>query len=151
MQQFEVMYGGKVEVTRLGEVFLKAEIKDRVNRYLDFYKDGKLIMKSSVFSFVIWNKIKVTFQDLPDSFTVIERVGQLQYKMRFGSLNVNTVYHPFGSPLYSIYLDKEGIAEVTSPKLLIGGYDKFTIVSQSDDDTINLYLLLALLIQMKPR
>jgi hypothetical protein len=77
MQQFEIMYRGEVEVTRLGEVFLQAEIKDRVNRYLDFYKDGKLILKSSHFSFFLWNRIKILFKNLPDIIGSIERIGTM--------------------------------------------------------------------------
>jgi hypothetical protein len=62
---------------------------------------------------------------------------------------VNTVHRSLNGQEILFYLNEEEVARVTYPKLLIAGYDKSTMVSQSDNDTINLYLLIAFLIQIK--
>lgn len=147
---FSIIYGGTIEVFKNEDIFLKANVNNRIKTHLNFFKGNKSILESTLFSFFTWRKVKLTYQNLPHPIDRIFQMGVLKFGLTFNNHFIICSQKPFQKTLCLLYLDDTEIASIQSSTKPTMGYSRYTMISQSDDDEINLYLLLCFLLPYTP-
>ena len=148
--QFDIIYGGKIEVYKNEELFLAAEIRNRFKTQLSFYQNGKLILKSKLTSFLFSRRVIIEYQSLPSQIIDFRQSKMFEFSMTFGNHVITAIQRPLKKRGWLFYLDGNEIAEIQYTKKITFGYSKYTLISKSDDDTVNLNLIFSFLLPYTP-
>jgi hypothetical protein len=148
--QFNIIYGGRIEVYKNEDLFLSAEVKNRFKTHLSFYQNGKLILESKLSSFLIWRRVTIEYQDLPLPIDDFAQEKMFKFTMAFANHLITSIQRPLKKKGWLFYVDENEVAEIQYPKTVTLGYSKYSLISKSDDDTTNLYLLFAFLLPYTP-
>lgn len=147
--EFSILYADKIRVFNGEELFLSADIKNRVKLNLRFYKDNDFILETNFFGFLFFKSVKVKSQSLPYPIESTKQKGIFGFIMEYNDHLIYTVQKPLNQPSYTLFLNGSKMGEIFDSKDIRVGR-KYLMKTDTENHTINLYLLLAFLIQLSP-
>ena len=116
---------------------------------LSIFKESNLIVESTFFGFLLFKWVKLKQQNLPFVIHQIKQKGLFGFYLNYNEHEIYISQKPFRSPSYMLYLDKVLIAQIYDAKG-IHVTRKYTMKTNTDDENINLYLLLLFILQLAP-
>ena len=143
---FTVSQKDEINVYHGSRLFLKAYVKNSIKYNLRFFKDDKFILETSSFAFMLFKKVWIIEQCLPYNIDVARQKGVFGFIVTFDNHSIYTKHRPLRTPAYNFFLNNHLIGEVEDYKgITIGRH--YTVNTFTDDETLNLYLLIAFIIQ----
>jgi hypothetical protein len=145
--KFIVSQEEKITVSNNGNLFFKADAKNYIKYNLRFYKEDKFILETSSMAFVFFKKIWVKEQYLPYDIEFVKQKGLFGFLLKF---NGNLIYirqRPLRNPVYRLYFNGILMGEVQDYKGISVGRH-YTVTTFTEDEILNLYLLITFAIQL---
>ncbi len=146
--KFDIYYNENVEVYSRGDLILTAKIKGGLVYRMEYYYKDKLILKTRVIYFGIFRKAKIVYQDLIHPIKGFKQSGSLEFIMDVNSNRIRSTQNVFKREFFQIFLNDLKVAYVINPKGIRFGSYAYTLYSEVDDEDLNLYFILILLIQI---
>ncbi|GAA4743664.1 hypothetical protein [Flavisolibacter ginsenosidimutans] len=147
--EFNISYTDKIRVFNGKDLFLYADIKNRIKLHLRFYKGDTFLLETDFFGFLVFKSVKIKSQSLLYPITSIKQQGVFGFEMRYADHVINTTLRPFRQPSYILFLDDNKVGEIYDPRGITVGR-KYVMKTEVDDQTVNLYLLFIFLTQLSP-
>jgi hypothetical protein len=150
MTQFEIYDGEKIEVQCNGKVFLRGEPQKGLRYRVRLSKDDSFILEWALPAILLFRRVEVMSENLPFPILSARHRGLFSFEVTFGEDTMVVRIRPFRKAYCFIYFNGEKIGEVYFAKKLMLGYRQFRVVSNTDDETINLYVVISFLLQLWP-
>lgn len=148
--EFRIYQGRDIIVYRNEKIYLTAKPTNRWGFARKFYLDGKLIMESVLVSLAINLWIKIRYQALPTPITTIRKKGLFNWILSYGGHELYIQNKTLIKVFSNLYLDKVLIGKIMSSRSYENGYKEFIASTETNNEEINLYLLLLFLVQLPP-
>ena len=146
--KIDIYYNEYVEVYSGGDLILTAKIKSGLVYRMEYYYKEKLILKTRVIYLGIFRKAKIVYQDLLHPITSFKQSGSLEFMMEVYSNRIRSTQNVFKRDFFQIFLNDLKVAYVINPKGISFGSYAYILYSEVDDEYLNLYFILILLIQI---
>jgi hypothetical protein len=148
--QFEIYQGEKIEVSSKGKIFLKGELQKGARYRIKLDKDNVFILEWALSTILWFRRVEVIYQNLPLPIFSLGHRGLFSFELKYEENAVVVRLRPFRKAYYFIYFNGEKIGEVYFSKKLTLGYRQFNLITDTNDETINLYIIISFLLQLIP-
>ena len=147
---FDIYQGKEIEVTSNGKSFLNGEFQGQIANHIKVFKDDSFILEWARPTLLFLRSIDIKYQNLPFPILSVRHKGLFGFELSYESNIVLVKMRPLRKAYYFIYFNGEKIGEVYNPEAPTLGYSKYTLVTNTDDETINLYVVLTFLLPLTP-
>jgi hypothetical protein len=148
--KFEIYQGEKIEVRLDNKLYLRGDLVSGCKYHVKLYRDEAFILEWSRPALLLLRTINLRYQDLPIPILNYYHRGLFGFELQFGENLIYIKLRPLRKASFHIYLNYEKVGEVFYPPKPTFGYSLLTIITSSEDETINFYIVLAFLIQLLP-
>ncbi|HEY9705607.1 MAG TPA: hypothetical protein V6C58_24425 [Allocoleopsis sp.] len=143
---FKISQEEEVRVYHRENLFLRADVKNGINYKLQFFKGDSLILETSSFAFILFKKVWIKEQSLPYYIESARQKGHWGFELTFDKHSIYTKQRPLKKPAYRLYLDNELIGEILNDKGITVGRH-YIVKTTTEDEVMNLYLIIAFVVQ----
>ena len=148
--QFEIYQGEKIEVSCNDKHFLRGEFQSSTRYHVKLFKDANLILEWALPTILLFRSVNIKYQNLSIPISSVNHKGLFRFELKYDENTISIRSRPLRKLYYFIYLNGEKIGEVFFPKKVTLGYRQFTLVTSTDNEIINLYVVLAFLLGLIP-
>ena len=146
---FTVAQKDEITVYHNESLFFKAIVKNGIKFNLQFFKDDNLILETNSLTIIFFKKVWIKEQKLPYDIEFAKQKGLWGFVVAFRNHLIYSKLRPLQNPAYRFYLDEQLIAEVHNGKGITTGRH-YIVSTTTEDEILNLYLLIAFVIQFIP-
>ncbi len=143
---FKISQEEDVRVYYRGKLFLKADVKNGIKYKLQLFKGDSLILETSSFAFILFKKVWIKEQNLPYYIESAKQKGLWGFELIFDKHSIFTKQRPLKKHVFRLYLDNELIGEIQNDKGITVGRH-YIMKTTTEDEIMNLYLIIAFVIQ----
>ena len=144
---FTISQREEVRVYHEKKLFFKADVKNGITYNLRFFRSDNLILETNSFSFILFKKVWIKEQYLPYNIETVRQKGLWGFLMTFNNHSIYTKQRPLQTPAYELYLDEQLVGEVRNRKGISVGRH-YIVNTATEDEMLNLYLLISFVIQL---
>lgn len=127
-------------------LFVKRKLGGKV--ISQFYQNDSLVLESSLYTIFLRQTIDITYQNLPH-FVSFQRTRGWYYSLLFEETILSLKVKYFRRPTFRLLKDGVEIATLENPKLIAIESRYYEMNTSTEDETINLYLMILFLAQLR--
>ena len=147
--QFEIYQGEKITVSS-STLHLEGQIQKGSRYHVKLLKNNDLLIEWNLATIFFSNSINIRYQNLPQEITEASRRGLFKFVVWFGFNEMVVQLRPFRKAYYYIFLGGQKVANVYFSKKITLGYRQYTMETVSEDETININIIVAFLLRLIP-
>lgn len=144
--RFTVSQRDEILVHNKEDLFFRATVRNFIKYRLRFYIKDEFVLETSSFAFALYKKVWIKEQNLPFVIEQVRQKGCWGFTVEFDNHLIYIKQTPFRNTFYKLYLDGEPIGEVKNANgITIGRH--YVVETNTEDELLNLYLLISFVIQ----
>jgi hypothetical protein len=150
--EFFIYEGEKIEVTSSGKIFLIGEVQKGLRYNLKFYKNGELLFETRFPIIRLYGKVpKIIQHNLKYPIEEFGKKGLFGFYLKFNGNSSYIKMQPFRKAYFVFYLNEIKIGEIYNAWKITLGYSECKMITDTDNEEINLYLLITYILFALPR
>jgi hypothetical protein len=147
--KFDIYQGEKITVTS-SNLHLEGQLQKRARYQVKLFRNDTLLLEWHLATILISNKVTIKYQNLPIEISEVFHRGLFKLVVWFGLNEIVVKMRPFKKAYYHIFYNEEKVAEVHFPKKFTMGYRQFLLETNSEDEEMNINIIIAFLLSLLP-
>jgi hypothetical protein len=147
--RFEIYQGEKITVTS-SNLNLEGQLQKGLKYHVKLFKNDVLLIEWNLATILLSNSVNIRYQTLPIEITEVSHRGLFKFIVWFRLNKMVVKLRPFKKEYFQIFLNGNKIAGVYNPKKLTLGYRQYVLETDSEDETMNINIIIAFLLRLIP-